>query len=201
MTVSVSVEPGANYPGGPQDVSYDELTATLAKLGGLSEKTAAAGIELNHLLFADIGSAAGAAALGFGKTKAEGLQAKVIEETLDLTGLAAKFKAMTTAIPTGAVIVSAQVNVEATVVAGGTTVKVALGLNAGDVDKYGLGAALTQNTKITKVPDWAVLSGNEQIDVCGVISDGSALGDTNISAGSVRVRVVYLQAANLANAA
>jgi hypothetical protein len=75
-----------------------------------------------------------------------------------------------------------------------------LGLNGGDVDKYGLSADLNQNTKINTIPDYAVLSGNEQIDVCGVINDGSALGDTNVSSGTVRVMVVYAELEDLADA-
>jgi hypothetical protein len=146
------------------------------------------------------GSATGAKALNFGDSLAEGLSIKILEETVDLTSAGAKFVAMTTAVPAGAVILSASANVQTLVVAGGTTAKVALGLNGGDVDKYGKTTNLTLDQKISTIPAHAVLAGAETIDVCGVTSDGSALGDTNISAGSVRVRIVYFQLADLANA-
>lgn len=146
------------------------------------------------------GAADGAAVLHFGGTLAEGLRAIVVEETIDLTDMDAKFVPITHEIPAGAVILSAQANIEALVVAGGTTVKVALGINDGDVDKYGISADLTKNAKISTIPDWAVLSSAEQIDVCGVVTNGSALGDADITAGLVRVRIVYLEAADLADA-
>lgn len=167
----------------------------------ISEKTADAGIEHESQEFFSRGNAAGQTVFNLGLTKAEGFHLKVIDETISLASLGAKFVALTTAIPSGAVIVSAQLNVEALVVAGGTTVKVALGINDGDVDKYGITTNLTKNQKINTIPDWAVLSAEEQIDVCAVVTNGSALGDTNVSAGSVRVRIVYLQLASLTNAA
>lgn len=147
------------------------------------------------------GNAAGQSAINLGNSVTEGTHVKVIDETLSLASLGAKFKAMTTPIPSGAVILSVQANIETLVVAGGTTVKIALGLHGGDVDKYGITGSLVKNQKINTVPDWAVLSGAEQIDVNGVLTDGSDLGGTNISAGSVRVRVVYLQLASLTDAA
>lgn len=146
------------------------------------------------------GSAVGVAVLEFGRTDGKGLQIKVIDETVDLTAAGAKYKAMTTPVPAGAVILSVQANIEALVVAGGTTVKVGLGPNAGTVAKYGKSASLVKNQKINIIPDWAVLAGDEAIDVCGVVTDGTTLGDTNISAGSVRVRVVYLQTVSLVDA-
>jgi len=145
-------------------------------------------------------SAAGETIATIGGAAAEGLNFKVIEETVDLTAAGAKYVAMTTPIPAGAVILSVQANIEVLVVAGGTTVKVALGPNGGDVDKYGITSDLTLNQKISTIPDWAVLASETAIDVCGVVTDGSALGDTNLSAGSVRVRIVYLELAALADA-
>lgn len=135
-----------------------------------------------------------------GSTDSEGLQLKVIEEIVDFTGNAAKFKAMATAVPADSVILSIQANVEELLVGGSTTVKFALGINDGDTDKYGVGAAFTKNTKISTLPDYAVLSAEEQIDVNGVVTAGTSLGDTNLTAGKVRVRVVYLNLSDLADA-
>lgn len=148
----------------------------------------------------DQASAAGTVNLRLGGSATEGLEIKVMEETLSLASLGAKYKAMTNPLPAGAVILSAQANIETLVVAGGTTVKVALGINDGDVDAYGISADLAKNTKIDTIPDWAVLAAETTIDVCGVVTDGSALGSDNITAGSVRVRIVYAVCNSLDNA-
>jgi hypothetical protein len=147
------------------------------------------------------GATAGAVAARFGATATEGLEVKVLDEVVSLTSAGAKFKAMTTAVPAGAVILSVQGNIASAITAGGTSVAVSLGLNASDPDKYGFVNALTQNSKINNIPDWAVLSGATTIDVCATIADGTTLGNTNFSAGSVRVRVVYLANNSLDNAA
>ena len=139
------------------------------------------------------GSAASASAMSFGVSLAEGLQLKVIEETVDFGaggGAAAKYRALTTAIPAGAIIIGAETTTKTLVVAGGTSVKIALGQHAGTVNKYGVSADLAANTKITTPTDWIVNAG-EQIDVCLVVAAGNALGDTNGSAGTVRVRLYY----------
>lgn len=152
-------------------------------------------------LFPQVGSAAGEAAILLGATAAEGLRVVVIEESIvHAADNAALFKAMTTAIPAGAVILSAQANLETAITGGGTTVKVGLGLNASDPDKYGLSSVLTKNAKAGLIPAWTVLSGAEQIDVCACATNGAA-GNTALTSGTVRVRVVYLAIANLANAA
>jgi hypothetical protein len=143
---------------------------------------------------------AGSVALTIGEGSSNGFQIKQIDELVDLTALGATSVALTTPIPAGAVILSAQANVDELVVAGGTTVKVALGLAAGDVDKYGKTASLVLNQKINTLADWAVLSAQEDIAVCGVVTDGTTLGDSNITAGKVQVRIVYIELASMANA-
>ena len=123
-----------------------------------------------------------------------------IEEVVDLTDAGAKFVAMSTPLPAGAAFLGAQANLDAAVTAGGTTVKIALGINDGDVDAYGKTTGLTQNLKIDTIP-LTVLSAETTVDVCGVVADGSALGDSNLSAGKVRVRLLYLALKSLADAA
>jgi len=144
-------------------------------------------------------SVGGARVLTVGPDATHGLITTVIEELVDLTALGAKFKALSNPIPAGAVIRSVQGVIEELVVAGGTTVLVTLGLNGGTVDKYGETANLTLNQKIDVIPAHAVLAAPEQIDVCGAITGGAALGDTNISAGKVRVRIAYDVLASLAS--
>jgi hypothetical protein len=139
-------------------------------------------------------------AMHIGAASGSGVDVKRITETVNLTGNESKFKALVQTIPAGAVILSSQANIDAAVTGGGTTVKIALGLSGGDVDAYGLSSGLTKNTKIDFIPSWAALAAETTIAVCGVVSNGSALGDTNITAGSVSVQIIYLQLASMANA-
>lgn len=177
----------------------------------IAEKTAAAGVTVDGLLIKDggitstiaaqfpMGSALGRAAAGFGETSTEGMQIAVAEETLSFVGNAALFLPTSLVLPAGSVILSVQANVEAALTGGSTTVKVGLGLNASDPDKYGLSSALTKNAKISTMPAYAVLAGATTIDVCACAANGAA-GDTALTVGSVRVRIVYAYLENLANA-
>lgn len=185
-------------------VTYSLTTTATAKAGTvdtLAEQALGAGIKLLSRWWAALGTAAGAAVASLGGTIAEGLQLMVIEETVSLVGAGAKYKALTTAIPAGCVIVSVNANIESLVVAGGTSVKVGLGKHGGTCNTYGASADLVKNHKLGAIADWAVLSADEQIDVCACATVATGLGDTNFSAGSVRVRIVYLQLLNLADAA
>lgn len=146
------------------------------------------------------GTAAGVIAQAFGKTIAEGLQIYILEETISFAGNVALYKAMTATLPAGAVILSAQANIESALTGGGTTVKVGLGLNASDPDKYGLSTVLTKNAKITTVPAHAVLAGATRLDLCSCATAGGA-GDTALTVGSVRVRIVFSALFDLADAA
>lgn len=151
--------------------------------------------ELNDIKHAGVqrlsaGAAAAAIAQRYGISDTEGLEIRIIEETISAMSAAKTFD-LTEDIPTGAVILSVQANIETLVVAGGTTVKIAIGVAGGDVDKYGKTANLSQNQKIDTIPTHAILSGAEDVQVAAVVTDGSALGDTNVSAGAVRVRIVY----------
>lgn len=171
----------------------------------VNEKTSTAGVYIDGVKLKDgavympVGAPTPAVALGFGTTTTSGAQVKIIDQTVSFAGNAALYKAMTTPIPAGAVILSVQANVQAALTGGSTTVKVGLGPNASDPDKYGKTSDLTQNQKIDTVPAWTVLSAQEAIDVCACATDGSA-GDTALTVGSVRVRIVYLALTSLQNA-
>lgn len=134
------------------------------------------------------GAAAAAVAQRFGATATEGFEIRVIDET---TGtLSAVSTDLTEDVPIGAVILSVQGNVEAALTGGGTTANWGIG-TAADPDKYSpTVGVLAKNSKIDTIPDWAVLSGAEDIQVHGVTA-GGAIGDTALTAGSVRVRIVY----------
>lgn len=128
-----------------------------------------------------------------------GVRLRCISEMVDLTDLGAKYKAVSVALPAGAVFAGVQAKIAKTVVAGGTTVKVAVGLNAGDVDLYGITPTLLKNAALAggasgQLIDFGVYQAAPiTFDVCGVVTDGSALGDTDISAGLVQVNVYYLE--------
>jgi hypothetical protein len=148
------------------------------------------------------GAAAAASAMSFGVALTEGLQVKVIEETVSFAA-AAKYKTLTQTIPAGALILSSAVNIQSTITAGGTSVKVGLGLNGSTPSSYGLAADLVKNSKITNgflggtvTPLAAPLT----LDVCICETTGAALGNTDATAGTVRVRIVYEESAALVNA-
>jgi hypothetical protein len=178
----------------------------------IAEKTSAVGVTIDGTKLQDGGVAmsafgslqcpAGAAisrtAIGFGTTSAEGLQFATIEETISCAGNAALSQDITSVIPAGAVIVSVQANVQAAVTGGGTTAKIGLGI-ATDPDKYGLSSALTKNVKIGGPADWAVLAASEQLGIYACAANGAA-GNTALTVGSVRVRIVYAYCESLVNA-
>lgn len=142
----------------------------------------------------------GAVVASLGANVTEGLQYYVIDEVVDLTAAGAKFVALTNTIPAKSVILAVSANVEELAVAGGTSVKIGIGPNGTDPDKYGFTGALTKNTKLSTILADVVLSSAEQIDVCAVTTAGSALGDSNFTAGKVRVRIAYKKLIDLADA-
>lgn len=148
------------------------------------------------------GAAAAAVALRLGATETEGLEIKVIDEIVTLTN--AVSTDLTEDVPSGAVILSAQANLDS-LIAGDASgddllAKVGLGV-AADPDKYGKTGDLLKNTKIDTIPDWAVLSGAEDIQVFAVKSDGSACTEKFVADGLVRVRIVYAVCNSLDDAA
>lgn len=142
----------------------------------------------------------GAIIRGFGATASEGLQEAIVEETISFAANAALFKELAYLFPANAVIVSAQANIEAALTGGGTTAKVGLGTEA-DPDAYGKTSALTKNAKIDTQPDAAAgFAAPTALRLSSCAADGSA-GDTALTVGSVRVRIVYRALVSLADAA
>ncbi len=176
----------------------------------IAEKTSAAGVTIDGVQAKDgginataslrtsAGSAAGAIAANFGNVSTEGLTQKVLEETISFAANTDLAKALTAKLPAGAVVLSAQANIQAAITGGGTTAKLGVGI-ASDPDKYGKTSALTKNAKITTLPDWAVIASEETVGLYACAADGSA-GDTALTVGSARVRIVFLVAVDLANA-
>jgi len=154
------------------------------------------------------GATAAAVALRLGATATEGLEIKVIDETVNLTN--AVETNLTETVPAGAVILSVQANLQTTVVGDASgdngLVKVGIGITA-DPDKYGKSADLVKNHKIDTIPDWAVLSGAETVCVKGCDAAGAAVTEkfvADVPAGTrdqVRVRIVYAVPNSLDDAA
>jgi hypothetical protein len=104
-------------------------------------------------------------------------------------------------VPAQSVVMSCQANVATALTGGGTTVTFAVGVTA-DPDKYGAPAVdgLTQNTKLNFIPAYAFLTAPEAVVLTGAAAGGTADGDTALSVGTVRVRVVYWTLNSLDNA-
>jgi hypothetical protein len=104
-------------------------------------------------------------------------------------------------VPAQSVVMSCQANVATALTGGGTTVTFAVGVTA-DPDKYGAPAVdgLTQNTKLNFIPAYAFLTAPEAVVLTGAAAGGTADGDTALTVGTVRVRVVYWTLNSLDNA-
>lgn len=189
------------------------VTADTVSTDTISEKTAAAGVTIDSVKIKDgnvvlaggsvqhpNGTAAGAIAEGFGVTSAEGFQTVILEETISFADNVALYKALTASLPANAIVLCAQANIEAALTGGGTTAKLGLG-TAADPDLYGLSAALTKNAKIDHVPAaYAVIGSTTALRLSSCATNGAA-GDTALTVGSVRVRIVYRVPVSLADAA
>lgn len=140
------------------------------------------------------GTSAAAVVLRFGKTATEGLEVKVIDEVVTVTN--AVETNLTQTVPSGAVILSVQANLDSTVAGDGSgdngLTKIGIGTTA-DPDKYGLSADLVKNTKIDTIfATWTVLSGAETVCVKAADNAGAAVTEKFVAGGLVRVRIVYL---------
>jgi hypothetical protein len=203
VAISITVTPKATGTliVGAGDVSTDII----------GEKTGAAGVTIDGVLLKDSaivmsggaiqlprGTASSVILAGFGSTTAEGMQLGCIDETFSFVGNTDLFKETAYLFPAGAVLLCAQANIQAAATGGSTTTKVGLGTEA-DPDLYGKTSALTKNLKITTTPDWAVIASPVRLRVSACATDGSA-GDTALTVGSVRIRIVFLAPVDLINA-
>jgi hypothetical protein len=123
-----------------------------------------------------------------GATSTEGMELRVFEATIS----PAAVETNVLLVPANSLVVSAQTNVLTDLTAGGTSVTYGLGV-AADPDKYGTPSAdgLVKNTKSNFIPAHAFLTAAEQIVLTAAATGGAADGDTALSVGTVRVRVVY----------
>lgn len=187
-----------------------EFTAAV-KADTISEKTSNAGVTIDSVLLKDGGvvptgsiqlarvSASGAISVGRGASASEGVQELVLDQTISFAANAALYKELNVVLPAGSVVLFAQANIQAALTGGGTTTKVGLGTEA-DPDLWGKTSALTKDAKIdTIVTTLAAVAAPTVIRLSSCANDGSA-GDTALTVGSVRVRMVYLVPLSLANA-
>lgn len=150
------------------------------------------------LNFYSQGNAAGTAALRFGTSITEGMELKVIEETIAMDGSASN--ALTGNPIIGSRVIAVQANLE-TAITATTAVKVGIGtLVAGDdPNLYGTTADLNQNTKLNTMAANAVLAAEEELAVFACDTNGAAAG--SLDTGNVRVRIYYWELNSLDDAA
>jgi len=150
-------------------------------------------VDAQASLLLTAGAAVSTQTLLFGDTVTEGLAFQVIDEVVTTTN--AVEDNLTETIPDGAVILSVQVNLDTTIAGDASgddgLTKIGVGTTA-DPDKYCLTADLIQNTKFDVIPDFAVVSGPEQICVKAADNAGAAVTEKFVAGGEVRVRIVYL---------
>lgn len=147
------------------------------------------------------GTGTGAVVERFGRTDTEGLEIRVYDVTV--TPAAVETNLLNT--PANSVILSVQANCEVLLVGGGTTVTWSIGTSA-TPNKYGTagngaGDTLLKNGKLDFTPTHTRLATAEQMVLTGCATGGAADGDTALTVGSVRVRVVYLCCNSLDDAA
>lgn len=147
-------------------------------------------------------NATGAVALRLGATATEGWELRVFDGVIS----PAAIETNVVLIPANSIILSAQANVQAALTGGGTTATWSLG-TAATPNKYGTAGypspadSLAQNSKSDWLPTaFAHLSSAEQIVLTGAATGGAADGNTALTVGSVRVRIVYQTLNSLDNA-
>jgi len=118
-------------------------------------------------------------------------------------------------VPAMSRLLVVQANAQSALTGGGTTVTFSIGIT-GDVDAYGTASnsgvqadLLTQNAKINAMAGIAANAGASlgvfsaatvALKLCAAAAGGNAAGDTALSVGTVRIRVMYETLLPLANA-
>jgi hypothetical protein len=133
----------------------------------------------------------------FGAAIDEGLGLLLLDEIVDLTDAGALFVDLTSELPDAAQVWAINAQITEAVTAGGTSTKVGIG-PSGDPDKYGKTADLALDSQCNSgvLVGGTPLGAAEQVRV-NAVTDAGAAGDTNFSAGKVRVRVIYALIRNL----
>lgn len=145
------------------------------------------------LLYLNVGDQDSAIWVNIDANAASDLYAPIntgVTYALDLTDWGLRYAFVCT-MPAGCIVRQLSIQIASTVVAGGTTAKLSLGDHTASpvlTSGYPQTADLLKNTTSVKLIN-TLLAADTPLDLCGTIADGSALGDTAISAGSVNVSV------------
>jgi hypothetical protein len=134
-------------------------------------------------------------------TDPAGLQEVRIDRTFDLTALGAAYVEIAT-LPAGSKVKLAKFQILSTVTDDGTGDSLAIGTNAGTPALLLQGAAnLAANYQIGSVPADAasLIAAETAIDLCATVNADGSLSDGELTAGSVRVLLVYDKPVVLAN--
>lgn len=148
------------------------------------------------------GAATAALLLALHNSGSKGLGIYVVEETKALTNAAATD--LSANVPAGAVLLSVQARLDATVVGDASgdngLTKVGIGVS-GDPDLYGLSADLIKNTKINTIPDWAAGGAAIDMQIYACDNAGGAVTEKFVAGSTVTVRYTYALLVSLADAA
>lgn len=141
-----------------------------------------------------------------------GMTRRVVEATVS----PAAIETAILTLPANSAVISLQANIEAALTGGGTTASVSFGIT-GDVDAYGTMMSagsqadlLTKNAKADFIGRVAAGAGASlgvfspaavSIKMIGAATGGAAAGDTALTVGSVKVRIVYDTMQSIADAA
>ena len=168
------------------------------------------------IIHSGAGTGTGQVVEQYGTTTTEGWQRVVFEATIAAAGV----ETAILTVPAGSVVDAVHANVEAALTGGGTTATWSLGIT-GDVDAYGTATSdgyvtqadsLAQNKKFSYVAAVTPLTGRGAsiglfsatavaLKLCAAAAGGATAGDTALTVGSVRVRVEYRTALQMADAA
>lgn len=190
--------------------TIDSLTVSTLSTDTVSEKTAGSGVTADSVLLKDgvmtggvivpsgqvanlrnAGTGTGNVAARYGATATEGLEIRVYEATV----VPAAIETNLLNLPANSVVYSVQGNCESQLTGGGTTATWSIGIT-GTVNKYGTagngaGDTLLKNGKLDFTATPTRVASAEQIKLIGAATGGAAAGDTALTVGSVRVRIVY----------
>ncbi len=134
-------------------------------------------------------------------TDPAGMQEVRVDKTLDLTALGAAFITVCT-IPAGSKVKMALFQILTTVAVASTGDSLGLGTHAGTPTLLLAGAVnLTKNYQLSKCPSDAtgLIAGSTVIDLSATQNSDGSLSSSNITAGKVRVIIVYETPVVLAN--
>jgi hypothetical protein len=141
--------------------------------------------------FFGAGTTPGDTVLRFGGSATEGLEYNVFEATIS----PAAVETAIFTVPTRSYILAVQANCQVALIGGGTTVTWSIGVTA-DTDKYGTagdgaGDTLAKNSKLNFAIPGTLLTATEPLVLGAAVAGGATDGNTALTVGSVRVRVVY----------